>query len=1170
MKYIYSSLSVTWLLLAFGCPALLAAEVFRDDFSSPDGSLIGTTADVGGTWSQTGSNSTNPIQISAGRAVISTVGQDLYSPLLSSVARSGTNVKTSLDLSVTAAHPNGDYFLHFSNPIASTTLFYQRLFARSSPNGYQLGLVDTGGTGTTPTWGTQELAYGSSHHVDILWHFTPGGAHNDTFTLTLDDAPYLSHTWTSSSSGEPTQIAAANLRQGNSTETVPTVFLDNLVVSAIEVPPAPINVFEWQYVNPANSSQGKQPSTLVAYDGYGIQAGPGLNAANYNLTKAYFDGANLTGASFNSANLTDASLSQANLTNTNFNAANLSGTDLSGALIQGAQFHGIQGGSINQLYSTASYQAHELIGVGLGGNDLSRANFAGQNLSTATFQNATLSRANFHQANLTGANLSGANLTGAKISDAILTDAIIKNAKLSSTQITLDQLYSTASYSAHDLAGIRFIGDDLSGADFSHQALASASFYAANLSDADLSYADVSNGEFVNADVSGANLTGANFTYATFALSDLSNSTLTGANFSGANLIGTNFKGADIRGAILGKIVSAGGGSDGRPCGCGIIWWPLPLPNPTLYEIGSGITLLQLASTASYAAKDLSGATFLNNNFNGGNFAGFNLTNSNFYGTTLTNANFSSADARGSSNLNVLAAANFIRPDGHIAGLNLAAGQSLTIRDYDGTPSATLIPIQVDTQLTMAPGATLRFIFDADDLNSTISFTAGIPVVLSGSLQLLLAEGVDPFSQIGRSFRIFNWDGVSPTGTFAFSSPYDWDFANLYTTGEIDFLGVASFGGGAVQLPVVPEPLTWQLLCVGIAAAWVFRRARFKVMVIIPVALLAFPGGLAFAARPDIHLTQIGNPIWKPVDFLLFSAPATPFAQQAAQIFDTILPNDDFNAYIPHSGPYDSELSTGALAGGYVTKSLFTPQAISLNPNGVYFIYMLVPQPGVTGDSRDFESGPVIPNALFPILNNVDVWLDGVLVDRTPGADAVINVAQLDVDNVGISHLEVMQAIWHPWDDDLAIGPLGRYDLRVSIRDASGSGWNAVVPFRVALPGDYDYSGTVGTEDYAVWKANFGSTTNLDADGNDDHIVDAADYTTWRDNLEATFASGPAGGNAAPEPSTLLLVTMLLAVILPSKRRRPRHAWIPQSKSSRHSPSAVTLPRVDATLRTWR
>jgi uncharacterized protein YjbI with pentapeptide repeats len=1168
MKYIYSSLSVTWLLLAFGCPALLAAEVFRDDFNSPDGSLIGTTADVGGTWSQTGSNSTNPIQISAGRAVISTVGQDLYSPLLSSVARSGTNVKTSFDLSVTAAHPNGDYFLHFSNPIASTTLFYQRLFARSSPNGYQLGLVDTGGTGTTPTWGTQELAYGSSHRVDILWRFTPGGAHNDTFTLTLDDAPYLSHTWTSSSSGEPTQIAAANLRQGNSTETVPTVFLDNLVVSAIEVPPAPVNVFEWQYVNPANPSQGKQPSTLVAYDGYGIQAGPGLNAANYNLTKAYFDGANLTGASFNSANLTDASLSQANLTNTNFNAANLSGTDLSGALIQGAQFHGLQGGSINQLYSTASYQAHELIGVGLGGNDLSRANFAGQNLSTATFQNATLSRANFHQANLTGANLSGANLTGAKISDAILTDAIIKNAKLSSTHITLDQLYSTASYTDYDLSGVHFVGNDLSGANLAGQGLASASFYAAKLVGADLTNADLSNAEFVNTDLSQANLTGANFTYATLALANLSGANLTGANLIGANFIGTNLSGADIRDANLSKVqyqdpindYLCGRKHNGAPC------WPPPVT----HNIGTGITLSQLVSTASYGAHDLSNVILANSNFSGGDFAGFILTNANFSGTLLVGANFSAADARGAIGLDGVAAPNLILLNGHISGLNLSAGQTLAIRDYDGNVTSSIIPITVDHQLSLAAGSVLQFVFDADAWDSTISFAAGVPVALGGTLDLGFANGVDLAGQVSRTFDLFNWTGVTPTGTFVVNSPYAWDLSNLYTTGEIILLSVSGSGGIGTQSTTIPEPTTCFLLTAGLVTALLIRPAR-RAYVLLPLFVqLVIPCSQSLAAPPSIQLTKIGAPIWKPVDFQLFSAPATPFDATFGQVYNTLLPYDTplATTYTPHTPPYDTELSAGVLAGGYVNRSVFTPDAITLQPNGVYFVFMLVPDPGNTGNSRDFEAGPVIPNSLFPIANNIDAWLDGVLVDRLAGADAVITVQPRDVGKDGTSHIEVMQAIWHPWDDDLSVGPLGRYDLRTSMRDASGSGWDVVVPFRVALHGDYDYSGTVGPEDYGVWKANFGSTTNFDADGNDDHIVDAADYTIWRDNLDATFASGPAGGNAAPEPSTLLLVTMLLAVILSNKSRRPRHAWIPQS--SRHSPSAVSFPRVDATLRTWR
>lgn len=58
-------------------------------------------------------------------------------------------------------------------------------------------------------------------------------------------------------------------------------------------------------------------------------------------------------------------------------------------------------------------------------------------------------------------------------------------------------------------------------------------------------------------------------------------------------------------------------------------------------------------------------------------------------------------------------------------------------------------------------------------------------------------------------------------------------------------------------------------------------------------------------------------------------------------------------------------------------------------------------------------------------------------------------------------------------------------------------------------PGDYDGNGTVGPEDYGVWKLAFGSTEDLVADGNGNEVVDAADYTIWRNNLGSS--SVPAG-----------------------------------------------------------
>jgi uncharacterized protein YjbI with pentapeptide repeats len=970
------------------------------------------------------------------------------------------------------------------------------------------------------------IPYGTNvtHLVVGRVDFNPVG--NETFTLYVDptdvtaepDTPYIQ-----TSAFELTSVNSIRLFSGNAAtingiaNPAASADFDEIRISSswsdlfsnVPVPLAPFSIFKWQYIDPSNPSLGKQPSTTLTPDGYGRHAEPGIQAIYANLASAYLGGADLTNSSFNSAILTRAAL---------------------------------------------------------------------------------------EQADFTGADLSGANLTGANLSGAVLTDAVVKNAKLSSTHITLDQLYSTASYKDHDLTGVQFVGNDLSGANLTGQVLASTSFYAAKLVGADLTNADLTGAELVNADLSEANLTGVNFTNGTVALANLSGANLTNANLSGANFIGANLTGADIRGASLSRIVTtSGGASDGNVCH----WTGLGCTPPsTTYIAGTGITLAQLASTASYGAGDLSAVTLLNSSFNGGNFAGFKLTNANFNGTTLVGADLSGADARGAIGLSGFAAPNLIRPDGHVAGLNLIAGQTLSIRDYDGSSS---IPITVDQQLIMASGATLRMVFDADAWGSTLSFAPGIPVTLGATLELAFEPDLDLLSQIGRTFHVFDWTGVAPTGTFAVASPYAWDLSHLFTTGEVTFLassglagdfngdgsvnsadytvwrnglgavytqaafavwknhfGTANgFGGiAALRSPAIPEPTAILMLTVGLVAAWMMLRTRPTHAFTPPLApacrllpiltLLILSCDQALAAPPEIQLTKIGAPVWKPVDFQLFSAPATPFDQEFGQVYGALLPYDTplATTYIPHAPPYDTELSAGMIAGGYVSQSVFTPDAITLHPNGVYFAYMLVPAPGITGSSRDFAAGPVIPNSLFPLAANYDVWLDGVLVDRAPGADAITPVQPRDVGHDGTSHLESLQVFWHPWDDDLTVGPLGSYDLRASLRDVGGSGWDIVAQFRVAFPGDYDYNGTVGPEDYAVWKANFGSTTNLDADGNGDGRVNAADYTVWRNNLGASLpGSGSAGASPShigvPEPPALALAAVGLVSLIALLRRKP-------------------------------
>ena len=95
----------------------------------------------------------------------------------------------------------------------------------------------------------------------------------------------------------------------------------------------------------------------------------------------------------------------------------------------------------------------------------------------------------------------------------------------------------------------------------------------------------------------------------------------------------------------------------------------------------------------------------------------------------------------------------------------------------------------------MSEGGNLQVLFDADAWDSTISFQSGIPVTLGGNLELSFATDVDLASQVGRTFDLFDWTGVNPTGQFEVASPYTWDLSNLYTTGEVTLTAVAVLAG---------------------------------------------------------------------------------------------------------------------------------------------------------------------------------------------------------------------------------------------------------------------------------------------------------------------------------------------------------------------------------------
>ncbi len=81
-------------------------------------------------------------------------------------------------------------------------------------------------------------------------------------------------------------------------------------------------------------------------------------------------------------------------------------------------------------------------------------------------------------------------------------------------------------------------------------------------------------------------------------------------------------------------------------------------------------------------------------------------------------------------------------------------------------------------------------------------------------------------------------------------------------------------------------------------------------------------------------------------------------------------------------------------------------------------------------------------------------------------------------------------------------------------------------------PGDYNQDGVVNSQDYNVWRQNYGSATNLAADGDGSTVVDAADYVLWRKYASAGggTSGGGLGGASVPEPSSAVLAIGLLVL----------------------------------------
>ena len=86
------------------------------------------------------------------------------------------------------------------------------------------------------------------------------------------------------------------------------------------------------------------------------------------------------------------------------------------------------------------------------------------------------------------------------------------------------------------------------------------------------------------------------------------------------------------------------------------------------------------------------------------------------------------------------------------------------------------------------------------------------------------------------------------------------------------------------------------------------------------------------------------------------------------------------------------------------------------------------------------------------------------------------------------------------------------------------------------LPGDYDFDGIVGADDYTIWRNSFGNEGDgLAADGDGDGKIDHDDYSLWKSHFGESTGSGSV--SVVPEPGCGLLL-LSLAVFVPLRLKR--------------------------------
>jgi hypothetical protein len=204
-------------------------------------------------------------------------------------------------------------------------------------------------------------------------------------------------------------------------------------------------------------------------------------------------------------------------------------------------------------------------------------------------------------------------------------------------------------------------------------------------------------------------------------------------------------------------------------------------------------------------------------------------------------------------------------------------------------------------------------------------------------------------------------------------------------------------------------------------------------------------------------VTQLKTPVWRFASAVLSVAPIGSAALGNESYFEWLAklfsPQHQLVDYIygpglSHPPPYDDELFQLLTVAGGTPQQSFTAAEFGA-PNGIALMLTMAPNANApVGSSVDFDSGPIIPNQLFPLFIDGNLYRNGVLYDGEfdnfyPGYNSLSTPIEKD----GPSHSILLFAENSSYVPN--IESAGSYVFRISVVDASEAGWVLDVPFTV-------------------------------------------------------------------------------------------------------------------------